>query len=113
GVETFEKPGTGDNYRWMFYINNKYDARPSFLATATDDGIDGFCLFGLDVYGDELELGDTIITFQMRTSAAYTNFIGSIRNQTANVGSPFDSPPAPIKGNLTNLTTNKPAFGFF
>jgi hypothetical protein len=113
GVQTFEKPGSGDFYRWMFYVNNKYDSRPNFIATANDDGIDGFCLFGLDVYGDELELGDTVTVFQMRSTEAYFNFVNTVRSQTAFVGGPFDGPPAPITGNLMNLTTNKAAYGFF
>ena len=97
----------------MFYVNNKYDSRPNFIATANDDGIDGFCLFGLDVYGDELELGDTVTVFQMCSTEAYFNFVNTVRSQTAFVGGPFDGPPAPITGNLMNLTTNKAAYGFF
>ncbi|MEZ4722304.1 MAG: DUF4249 family protein [Flavobacteriales bacterium] len=113
GVQTYEKPGTGDHYRWFFYRDNEYDDRPGFIATSNDDGIDAFCLFGLDVYGDELELGDTLITFQMITTEGYFNFINSVRNQTAFVGSPFDAPPAPIQGNVKNVTKGTAAFGYF
>lgn len=113
GIQTYEKPGTGDFYRWFFYLNNAYNREPGFIATSNDVGIDGFCLFGIDIYGRELEPGDTLITFQMRTTERYFNFINSLRAQTAFVGSPFDAPPAPIPGNVKNLTKGTDAFGFF
>jgi hypothetical protein len=113
GIDTYEKPGLGDNYRWFFYINNEYVSDPFFLSIFDDSQIDGLCLFEFDVYGNELRLGDTIVVFQMRTNEGYTNFVNSLRNQTAFVGGPFDTPPAPIRGNLRNLTTDKEAFGFF
>ena len=113
GVDTYEKPGVGDHYRWMFYINNNYVAEPQFISTFDDSDLDGVCLFEFDVYGNELELGDTIIVFQLRTSPGYSNFINSLRNQTAFVGGPFDTPPAPIRGNLKNVTTGEDAFGYF
>lgn len=113
GIDTYEKPGVGDNYRWMFYLNNEYVKDPVFISTFEDSQIDGLCLFQFDVYGGELEFGDTLIVFQMRTSEGYTNFMNSLRNQTAFVGSPVDAPPAPIKGNLRNVSTGEPAFGYF
>ena len=36
-----------------------------------------------------------------------------MQSQTAFVGGPFDAPPAPIIGNVTNVTTGKAAFGYF
>ena len=113
GIDTYEKPGLGDHYRWMFYINNKYVDDPVFISTFDDAQIDGLCLFDFDVYGNELDLGDTIVVFQIRTNERYSNFINSIRNQTAFVGGPFDTPPAPIRGNLKNVTTGKEAYGYF
>ena len=113
GMDTYETPGLGDNYRWMFYINNEYVSNPGFIAGSNDDNFDGLCLFGIDVYGNELELGDTVVVFQLRVSDTYSSFIGSLQNQTAFVGSPFDTPPAPIRGNLKNVTTGINAFGYF
>lgn len=113
GANTFEKPGEGDHYRWFFYQNNDYLSSPFNISIANDVGIDGFCLFEFDVYGNEMELGDTMVVFQMITSEAYFNFINSLRNQTAFVGGPFDTPPAPIRGNIHNVTSGETAFGFF
>lgn len=112
-IYTYEKPGPGDYYRWMFYINNEYVDDPFFLSFTEDRGVDGACILGIDVYGDELELGDTMVVFQMRTNERYYNFMTSLRNQTAFVGGPFDAPPAPIRGNVTNVTTGKLAYGYF
>lgn len=113
GVNTYEPEGPGDYYRWSFYINNKYDSSPFSLAITNDDGIDGSCVPGFDVYGERLELGDTIVIFQMRFGQRHYDFLTNLRQQTAFVGSPFDTPPAPIRGNLKNLTTEKDAFGYF
>ena len=113
GIQTYEKQGAGDHYRWMFYINNEYERRPNFISITNDEGIDGFCLFGFDVYGDELELGDTITTFQMITSEAYYDFNFALRSRTGQVGSPFDAPPSPITGNVNNVTKGSKANGFF
>lgn len=113
GIQTYEKQGEGDYYRWFFYENNKLRTRPTLISTTNDEGLDGLCLFDFDVYGNELNLGDTLVVFQMKTSENYFNFVNSIRSQTAFVGSPFDAPPAPIVGNVKNETTGRNAQGFF
>lgn len=112
-LNSFEAPGLGDHYRWMFYLNGEYEDDPVFIATFDDSDIDGVCLLQIDIYGNSLLLEDTLIVFQMKTSAGYNSFIERLRNQTAFVGGPFDTPPAPINGNVKNLTTGKDAFGYF
>lgn len=113
GINTYEPIGKGDHYRWMFYRNNKYVSDPVFIATFDDSDVDGVCLLQFDIYGNPLQLSDTLIVFQMSTSEGYSNFINSFRNQTAFVGGPFDTPPAPIPGNIKNVTTGTDAFGYF
>ena len=113
GLNTYEAPGRGDHYRWMFYLNNRYVSSPFFISTFDDADVDGVCLIQFDIYGDELELGDTLIIFQIRTSQGYSNFINSFRNQTAFIGGPFDTPPAPIRGNVKNVSKGTEAFGYF
>lgn len=112
-INTYEKPGPGDHYRWAFYVNNEYLDDPFFVSIVSDMGIDGSCVPGIDVYGNQLEMGDTMIVFQSRISAEYYNFLFSLRQQTAFSGGPFDTPPAPIKGNVNNVTDGKKAFGYF
>lgn len=112
-MNTFEKPGIGDHYRWFFYINNEYVDNPGNIALTSDDNFDGFCLLDFDVFGQEIELGDSLVVFQMHTSEGYYNFLNSLQNQTAFVGGPFDSPPAPITGNVKNVTTGTNAYGYF
>lgn len=112
-LSTIEQQGEGDYYRWMFYLNNKYVSSPSSIATTNDQGLDGLCLLGFDVYGNQLELSDTLAVFQMKITEDFFNYTNEIRTQTAFVGSPFDSPPAPVIGNVKNLTTGKSAYGFF
>lgn len=112
-MNTFEKPGLGDHYRWFFYVNNKYVSNPSNISLTNDENFDGLCLLDFDVYRDQLELGDSLVVFQMHTTEGYYNFLNTLRSQTAFVGGPFDAPPAPIIGNVTNVTTGKATFGYF
>ena len=112
-MNTFEKPGLGVHYRWFFYVNNKYVSSPGNIALTNDENFDGFCLLDFDVYGDELELGDSLVVFQMNTTEGYYNFLSTLQSQTAFVGGPFDAPPAPITGNVMNVTTGKAAYGYF
>lgn len=110
---TYEQPGSGDHYRWMSYVNFEYVDDPGDISTASDDGIDGTCVPGSDVFGEPLELGDTIAVFQSRISQRHYDFVTSMQSQTAFVGGPFDTPPAPIVGNVKNVTDGTNAFGYF
>jgi len=112
-ISTYETPGLGNNMAWTYYINNEYQADPSDITVVSDENFDGACLFGFDVYGDYLELGDTFVVFQMSTSEGYLDFMTSLETQTANVGNSFDTPPEPITGNLKNVTDGTKAFGYF
>lgn len=113
GIQTFERAGEGNHYRWFHYLNNKYVNDPFSLSYTDDANFDGLCLIDIDVYNSELELGDTLVTFQMATSETYFNFMTSLQNQTAFTGSPFDTPPAPTRGNIKNETTGRYAYGIF
>ncbi len=112
-MNTFEKPGLGDHYRWFFYVNNKYVSNPGSIAITGDENFDGFCLLDFDVYGNELDLGDSLVVFQMHTTEGYYNFLSTLQSQTAFVGGPFDAPPAPITGNVMNVTSGIAAYGYF
>lgn len=112
GISTFEKPGKGDYYRWFFYLNNEFKSASEFMVTSPDDGIDGSCLINFDFYRRRLEPNDTLVIFQMRTSEQYYNYVNTIIGLLS-VGSPFDTPPAPIPTNVYNNTLDKKAFGFF
>lgn len=112
-LNTYEVPGAGDHYRWSFYINNEYQSDPSDISITTDDGIDGACVPGSDVYGDRLAFNDEIAVFQSRISQRHFDFLANVRAQTAFVGGPFDTPPAPIVGNVKNVTDGTNAYGYF
>jgi hypothetical protein len=112
-INTYEAIGKGDYYRWFFYLNNEFVRDPFFIATFEDSDVDGVCLIQFDIYGNDLDLNDTLIIFQMKSSKGYYDFINSLRNQTAFVGGPFDTPPAPIQGNVKNITKGTAAYGYF
>lgn len=112
GISTFEKPGKGDYYRWFFYLNNEFQSDADLMVTSPDDGIDGSCLINFDFYRRRLQPKDTLVIFQMRTSEQYYNYVNTIIGLLS-VGSPFDTPPAPIPTNVYNNTLDKKGLGFF
>ncbi len=113
-ITTAEPAGKGDNYRWRTILNGVMQSDPWDIFVSSDDLVDGNFIPDLDVSGELYSAGDTVTVIQERISKAAYELLTAIRTQTAFVGSPFDSPPAPIQGNVRNLDDpTHDALGFF
>lgn len=113
-IDTYEPEGRGDFYRWRSFVNGVEAQEPSDIVIVTDYLLDGAPVIEFNVTYNLYALGDTVKIIQEHISADAYEFLASIWSQTAMVGSPFDSPPVPIKGNVQNITDpNRPALGFF
>lgn len=113
-INTSETPGVGNYYRWKQYVNDNYLAEPFDLMFATDQFVDGNPIIGFQVSIDPLQVGDHYKVEQMSISKAMYDFLTLLQQQTANVGSLFDSPPAALPGNIVNISNPKQkALGFF
>ncbi|MFN7118289.1 MAG: DUF4249 domain-containing protein [Saprospiraceae bacterium] len=113
-IDTYEPAGLGNHYRWKQYVNGKYKNEPFDLLYATDQFVDGNPILGFEVSTDALQVGDQFRVQQMSISEAAFDFLTLLSQQTANVGSIFDSPPAALPGNIRNITNPKvKALGFF
>ena len=113
-IDTREPLGVGDHYRWKQYVNDEYLNEPFDLLYASDEFVDGNPIIGFEINEDPLELDDSFRIEQLSISEAAFEFFTQVQLQTAFVGSLFDSPPAPIKGNIINLNADGPeALGFF
>ncbi len=113
-IDTYEPAGVGDHYRWRKYVNDEYENTPFDIIIATDQFVDGNPIIGIEVNFEPLELGDTFRVEQMSISRAAYDFLLQLQNQTAFVGSLFDTPPAALKGNVKRLDkSGNDALGFF
>lgn len=113
-IDTFEPPGVGDNYRWRTYVNGVFKNDPFDIFVTNDDFVDGSPVLGFSPVNDLFFEGDTVTIVQERISRAALSFLQLIQSQTAFVGGPFDTPPAPIRGNVLNTSDpQRNALGFF
>lgn len=113
-IDTFEPPGRGDNYRWRVIVNGRFKNDPFDIAVTNDDFVDGNSIEEFSPINELFREGDTVTVVQERISRHALEFLQLLQQQTAFVGSPFDTPPAPNRGNVTHLTDpDKRALGFF
>lgn len=113
-IETFEPAGRGDHYRWRSFLNGAEARAPFDINIISDQLVDGVPVLEYNVTGKLYSIPDTVEIVQEMISMAAYEFLTQLRSQTAFVGSPFDTPPVPIIGNVRNLSNpDKYALGFF
>ena len=112
-IDTQEPEGSGDFYRWMWFMNGVVQDGPEELLYASDEFVDGNYIGELEIAYD-LQLGVRIDVMQLSVTERGYNYLELIDEQATNVGTPFDPPPSPIKGNVFNTNPDgEDALGFF
>lgn len=113
-LDARETPNERNFYRWRLSVNGEFRNEPFDLFYASDDFLDGNDVIGFAVNDDWVYEGDELIVEQISISESYYEYLDLIWQQTAIVGGLFDSPPAPITGNIIDLDDrSKPVYGFF
>ncbi len=113
-IWTQEPAGKGDYYQWRSFLNGVEQREPFDIFTTSDDLVDGSPIPDFNVTDDLYSTPDTVTIDQEHISRAAYDFLTQVQTQTAFVGGPFDTPPAPIQGNVHNMTNpKKDALGFF
>jgi hypothetical protein len=112
-LTTFELPGLGDHYRWFAWVNGDYQNKPLDITISNDDLVDGAFIPGLDITNKRYRFGETVRISQASINQNAYDYLSLLLSQTAFVGSPFDSPPAPLIGNMKQVDGNGVALGFF
>ena len=114
-IDTWEPAGAGDHYRWKQYVNNEYQNTPFDIIIASDQFVDGNPIIGIEVNFEPLEVGDTFRVEQLSISKSAYDFFLKLQQQTAFVGSLFDTPPAALRGNIIRLdkSAGPDALGYF
>lgn len=108
----FQDNGLEDNY-YLLGVKNSNNAFPEFGAS-DDEFFQGNQMFGLYI-DDELEVNDVLELSVQGISVRYFNYMEKLLNIAGNDGgNPFSSPPATLRGNITNQTnTDNFPFGYF
>lgn len=113
-IFTQEPPSPGDYYQWRSILNGVEQRAPSDIFTSDDALVNGSIIPFFNVTEELYSASDTVTIIQEHISQAAYEFLTQVQAQTAFVGSPFDTPPAPIAGNVHNLTNlDRDALGFF
>ena len=113
-ISATDPEGKNNFYRWRYFVNEEKQSEPEDLFFISDEVLDGLSGLTVTFSRDALLPGDTARVEQMSLSENAYNFLFLLYQQTANVGSQFDPPPAPIKGNVYNTTdSNDYALGYF
>jgi len=113
-IDTFEPEGVGDYYRWRSIVNGVLKSQPFDISVASDEFVDGNPILNFNVTNQLYFQGDSVTIIQESISRGLYDFLVLVQAQTAFVGSPFDTPPVPIKGNVINTENQDlPALGYF
>jgi len=108
-----ELKGLGDYYRWITFINGIQSTDPFDLRISDDRLVDGNEIIDWDIVY-QLFPGDTLEIHQMSISQREFSYWSLVFTQITNFGGPFDTPPAPIKGNIFNVNDpNETVLGYF
>ncbi len=111
-----ETPGKGDNYRLKLWRNDSLQGRPQDLTVFDDEFIDGLSFNDSSQFGAfQLTGSPSVDGWEHKAEISsinlgYLDYITLLRQQTLQVGSTFDPPPAPIVGNIYE-TGNPKNFG--
>jgi len=101
-----EPAGLGDNYRQRLWKNDTLRDTQFDLTFFNDDFIDGRSFNDIDLpavqVGGVSKVGDVYKSELSSISLQGYNFLFLLQQQTVQVGSTFDPPPAPIFGNIVN-----------
>jgi hypothetical protein len=113
-INTQEPPGLGNYFQWRSFLNGVENQNPEDIFTASDEFVDGNTILNLNVTEDLYSQYDTVTIIQAQISQQASEFLTQLQSLTAFVGSPFDTPPAPLVGNITNVSdTEGIALGYF
>lgn len=112
-ISTYEIPGEGDVYRWFATVDGVYQNAPENLYIANDDLVDGAILPQFEPTNHQYRFGEVIGIKQCRINQSAYEYLSLLRLQTAFIGSPFDTPPAPLVGNMKYVNKEGQALGFF
>lgn len=113
-IFTIEPAGLGDNYRWRAFLNGVEANEPFDIFVTDDQFADGNPIPDFNVTDELYSQFDTVTVIQERISREAREFLQLLQQQTAFVGGPFDPPPSPIRGNISNVTDpDDIALGYF
>ncbi len=117
-LDASDPPGLGNYYMWKLFVNGEWKIKPdpgnAFDVIASDEFFDGRLIQGF-LPNEEftVEPGDSVRVEQHGLTVSAYEYYFAIYSQNGN-GTPFDPPPANVRGNVRNLSTAAEyAVGYF
>lgn len=114
-INYVELPGI-DYVRWKTYRNDTLQNTPGDLSIESDEGFadDTIVVEQRPISFIVFDEDDKVTIERVSLTKTAYEFWLSVANQTTGSGSPFDTPPAPIKGNVYNINDSKDlVLGYF
>ncbi|MGB3585979.1 MAG: DUF4249 domain-containing protein [Tunicatimonas sp.] len=113
--EFIDLKNSEDYYRWKFYINDTLQSSPEDIVAFSDEFVDGEQIKVTEfILERTMAVGDKLTLEQLSISEDFGDFLIRVQQLTAGVGGLFDTPPDPVRGNITNVTDEQNyALGFF
>lgn len=111
--------GEGDRYRLRLWRNDSLLTRPQELTTYEDRFWDGRSFDNIDlpapqISGTPFPAGTAFRIEKSSISKRYFDYLELLFQQTVQVGSTFDPPPAPLLGNIKCVSDpNRISMGYF
>ncbi len=124
-INTNEPAGLGDYYQWKSFVNDAYQFGSFDLFFSDDRFVDGQEVKDLEIFSMSTEdyenykkdspTGEVFVTIQQNTiNLRYYDYLVLVFQQLNQIGSPFASPPAEIRGNVYKTgETEILALGYF
>ncbi|WKN43148.1 DUF4249 domain-containing protein [Tunicatimonas pelagia] len=107
--------GEENYYRWRFFINDSLQNMAEDILVFSDEFTDGEEINGVEFVLERLlQEGDRLRIEQLSITEESQDFLNRIQQLTTGVGGLFDTPPDPVRGNISNTTDEQNyALGFF
>ncbi|AWM14706.1 DUF4249 domain-containing protein [Flavobacterium sediminis] len=108
----FQDNGNEDNF-YLIQFTGSFTSLPEY-AVVDDEFFQGNQMFGLYI-NEDMQAGDDVTCTLQGISETYYNYMNILLSIAGdNSGSPFQTPPATVRGNLVNQTDfDNYALGFF
>ncbi len=112
-IECSDIEGVENFFRWKYFVNGEFQDNIEDLAFTNDRFVDGSQGLTVTFSSRMLQPGDMAKVEQMSVTREAYNFMNLLREQVYG-GGQFSTPPAPVRGNVVNISNQEDfALGFF
>lgn len=114
-VDFTDPPDVANFYYWKFYVNGRFQNLPEDIQLlSTNPGFDGQIITGVTFDSFSVLPEDTVKVQMLNITQKTYQFLTHLKVRLVDTGTPFETPAAPILGNVFNVDDpDQTALGFF